>query len=803
MSEVGALIVKLQAETAQFREDMGKVKKDLADLKGTSSETGDAMDASMTKARGGLMLVEESIGVRLPRHLNTLLAEIPGVGAAFAMMLPIAGVVVGIEVVGKLIERQRALAEAISKAGAEATAAAVKQSDQTKQLDLTNLKLDDQIAKLEHKPAHNYMKEAILETSIAVDDLAAKYSSDFQAMNKAIEGQLGPWERLKRGVVDAFSGVGQGKGYGTTTNALFEVQNQLDAVEAARRKLAETPAGSEAEKTAQQGLISALNAQKKALDDLKPKYQGNSEMLLSIGTAATSTANEVKNLNQVLENGKKRETVASDEQKEANLEPLKRAAELEHTAAAGAIAHANAIKAQTISLAEMALAQKEADSKLSPAEKLSAELTAIATERDATVNAVTAEAAAKEAAYKKARAAEGDPAKRAELDKAWSNEQIALADKVANANIDAEKRRSDAERSAAAESLRLAEELNQSKTKLALATEKREESIKLDSVKKDEDANERLNKLGLETQQQYLARKIELIRQEEKIKEEALAHEIEAEAANAAKAGHLGDTAKQNEALARKIQLQAQLNTLTKQYASELSATHTEAEKLNSSWGNYFTHMMAETMDLSTKIRVNLQSSITQFTDNFANSMAKCIVENKSLGQAVKKEAEQMLESMISMLVRWLEQWIITHTLANVFQKTTDQTGKASAAQLAGANMVASWSAAPWPIDAMAPAMGAQAFAAAMSFEIGGKIPGSNGPVPIIGHAGETVVTKALTDRVERAESFGGEKAGSTVHMHYAPQIHAVDATGVDAMLAQHSAIFQRHIVNVLRKCNR
>ena len=98
MSEIGALIVKLQAETAEFREDLGKVKVDLDDLSDKGGQAGRGMSAGMGEARGGLMLVEESVGVKLPRHLNSLIAQIPGVGAAFAMMLPIAGVVVAIEI---------------------------------------------------------------------------------------------------------------------------------------------------------------------------------------------------------------------------------------------------------------------------------------------------------------------------------------------------------------------------------------------------------------------------------------------------------------------------------------------------------------------------------------------------------------------------------------------------------------------------------------------------------------------------------------------------------------------------------
>jgi hypothetical protein len=98
-------------------------------------------------------------------------------------------------------------------------------------------------------------------------------------------------------------------------------------------------------------------------------------------------------------------------------------------------------------------------------------------------------------------------------------------------------------------------------------------------------------------------------------------------------------------------------------------------------------------------------------------------------------------------------------------------------------------------------AAGAAAFASVMSFEVGGKIPGE-GAVPIVGHGGETVVTKALTDRVESSE-HGGSKGGGMPSINYAPQIHAVDATGVDAMLSKHASVFQRHITAAVRRMNK
>ena len=93
---------------------------------------------------------------------------------------------------------------------------------------------------------------------------------------------------------------------------------------------------------------------------------------------------------------------------------------------------------------------------------------------------------------------------------------------------------------------------------------------------------------------------------------------------------------------------------------------------------------------------------------------------------------------------------------------------------------------------------GGVAFAKALAFEQGGEIPGA-GPVPIIAHGGETVVTKHLTDQVKN----GGIAGSGATHIHYSPQIHAVDSDGVERMLKKHSAIFTRHVTSQMRRLNK
>src|ERR1017187_8851264 len=115
MSTIGELVVNLRAQTAEFFDSMGHAKQDLTEFGEQGGEAGHRMESSMREARGGLMMTEHILGVPLPRHLNTLIAQIPGVGAAFAPMLPIIGVVLAITIIAKLIEKPLEHEEAIRK----------------------------------------------------------------------------------------------------------------------------------------------------------------------------------------------------------------------------------------------------------------------------------------------------------------------------------------------------------------------------------------------------------------------------------------------------------------------------------------------------------------------------------------------------------------------------------------------------------------------------------------------------------------------------------------------------------------
>ena len=120
----------------------------------------------MNRARGGMMLVENVAGVRLPRALNTLLAGIPAVGEAFQIMLPIAGVLVAIEVVSKLIEHHHALQES------------------AEQLKGSQASLTGTIGS-----TFSGLQEKLLQAGLAADDLAGNHLAAVKKQLELIDHQ--------------------------------------------------------------------------------------------------------------------------------------------------------------------------------------------------------------------------------------------------------------------------------------------------------------------------------------------------------------------------------------------------------------------------------------------------------------------------------------------------------------------------------------------------------------------------------------------------------------------------------------
>lgn len=207
----------------------------------------------------------------------------------------------------------------------------------------------------------------------------------------------------------------------------------------------------------------------------------------------------------------------------------------------------------------------------------------------------------------------------------------------------------------------------------------------------------------------------------------------------------------------------------------------------------------AKMLDPQLQMWKEMNASQARFFNGFSQGISRSIVEGQQFGTSMRSFVGGALESIISMILRMGMEWVITHTIMRAVSAKMNEQEKSDSAKVAGANATASFAKAPWPLDLLAPAFGASMMASAMSFEVGGKIPGS-GAVPIIGHGGETVVTKALTDRVERAERGGG---AVQFHYHDNSTHQALDSSGMSAVLANHRSTIMREVSHQLRRMNR
>jgi hypothetical protein len=111
--QIGEVNINLRMSMAQFRTDtQAGTQEASAAVKTMAAD----MSSSPSEARGCLMLLNHELGLQMPRHLTSLIAQIPGLSEAFATMLPIVGVIAAIAVIEKLVKAHEAAKEALATA---------------------------------------------------------------------------------------------------------------------------------------------------------------------------------------------------------------------------------------------------------------------------------------------------------------------------------------------------------------------------------------------------------------------------------------------------------------------------------------------------------------------------------------------------------------------------------------------------------------------------------------------------------------------------------------------------------------
>lgn len=193
--------------------------------------------------------------------------------------------------------------------------------------------------------------------------------------------------------------------------------------------------------------------------------------------------------------------------------------------------------------------------------------------------------------------------------------------------------------------------------------------------------------------------------------------------------------------------------------------------------------------------------AISSMQSGIASSLQQMMMGQMTLAQGLKAIWSSVLSAITGEIAKFAAQWIAKKLAMLVFGKTTALSEIATASGKAGANGVASWAAAPWPINMAAPAFGAAmaaaaaAFAPAASAAGGYDIPAGTNPITQL-HEREMVLPAKHADVIRSmAEGGGGAEGGFSTVIN----ISTLDAGGVRDFLMTNQAA----LVDALRNAHR
>src|SRR5579885_3089161 len=190
------------------------------------------LGAEARESKASLALMGEEIGVHIPRHIRGFISSMPGVGAAlsaaFSGIAVVALIGVIVEAIKKVVEfhenleKLREAPERIEAEFARLTGATKTANDEMR---VANDRLENAIAKLEHRPQNN-LKLAIDEAAVAADHLSEKMDKALRSFaDVAIKNAPGVFANIIGGQagIDDIVKLIQGKsGYGGLIGDLYK-----------------------------------------------------------------------------------------------------------------------------------------------------------------------------------------------------------------------------------------------------------------------------------------------------------------------------------------------------------------------------------------------------------------------------------------------------------------------------------------------------------------------------------------------------------------------------------------------------
>jgi len=210
----------------------------------------------------------------------------------------------------------------------------------------------------------------------------------------------------------------------------------------------------------------------------------------------------------------------------------------------------------------------------------------------------------------------------------------------------------------------------------------------------------------------------------------------------------------------------------------------------------------------SVDYRQDLEKSLTKNIQSFFSSSIMGMIQGtESLGQAVAKMGQQMLQSFVDTLSKMVTEWIEQHIVMKIFGiKTSAETAQADIQGSAASGAAAAGASAaklPFGWALIAPITMAvfgmlSAFKGRVNSAAGGFYQVDRDQLALI-HQNEMVLPAGIADRL-RSTVASGANSGTDVHVHVYHNVNAIDAASFKDSIKQHGNMIGNEVAKVLKR---
>lgn len=185
-----------------------KITGDVSELTKATNDAKDQLD----NASKSVEMLGEMIGVKVPESIQKMIASSKLVGPVLAEAFPVLAIISFAKSIFEASEKVDKHAEAMQKAKERSIELAESFDRQAESIQISNLRLQDQIATLTKHPAQNGPKIAAIEAKAQIDELIS-------SLNKALAAEQ---SLFKANIDNAFmAAIGKGTGEASTIASHF------------------------------------------------------------------------------------------------------------------------------------------------------------------------------------------------------------------------------------------------------------------------------------------------------------------------------------------------------------------------------------------------------------------------------------------------------------------------------------------------------------------------------------------------------------------------------------------------------